>query len=71
VGKNYECQERSKRASNKEKKTLNNMRECNKQGAREGKQCVKKYYSMNEKVKQTKQINKFTRKVLTKQLKYI
>jgi hypothetical protein len=26
---------------------------------------------MNEKVKQTKQINKFTRRVLTKQLKYI
>jgi hypothetical protein len=33
------------------KKTLNNMRECNKQGAREHKQCVRKYYSMNEKAK--------------------
>jgi hypothetical protein len=71
VGKNYECQARSERASNKEKNTLTNMRECNKEGAREHKQCVRKYYSMNEKVKQTKQINKFTRRVLTKQLKYI
>jgi hypothetical protein len=42
VGKNYECQARSERTSNKEKKTLNNMRECNKQGTREHKQCVRK-----------------------------
>jgi len=54
VGKNYECQARSERASNKEKNTLNNMTECNKQGAREHKQSVRKYYSMNEKAKQTK-----------------
>ncbi len=57
MGKNYECQERNKRASNMEKKTLNNMRECDKQGAREHKQRVRKYYSMNEKAKQTKQKN--------------
>jgi hypothetical protein len=30
VRKKYECQARSERASNKEKKTLNNMRKCNK-----------------------------------------
>jgi hypothetical protein len=35
------------------KKTLNNMRECNKQRTREHKQCVRKYYSMNEKTKKT------------------
>jgi hypothetical protein len=33
---------RSEIASNKEKKTLNNMRKCNKQGEREHKQCVRK-----------------------------
>jgi hypothetical protein len=69
--KNYECQARSERKSNKEKKTLNNMKECNKQGAREHKQCVRKNFSMNEKAKKTKQKIKFTRRVLTKQLKYI
>jgi hypothetical protein len=42
---------RNEKTSNKEKKTLNNIRECNKQGARKHKQCVRKYYSMNEKTK--------------------
>jgi hypothetical protein len=42
VQRNYECQARSERTSTKEKKTLNNMKECNKQGAREHKQCVRK-----------------------------
>jgi hypothetical protein len=51
VHKNYESQARTKRASNKEKKTLNTMRECNKQRVRKHKRCVKKYYSMNEKAK--------------------
>jgi hypothetical protein len=44
------AKQRSERTSNKEKKTLNNMRKCNKQRARE-------HYLMNEKVKQTKQKN--------------
>jgi len=55
VGKNYECQARNEKTSNKEKKTLNNMKECNMQGARKHKQCMRKYYSMNEKAKKTKQ----------------